>query len=379
MLVAAAVLAGLAAVGGELLPADSTAAEAPSSARETGATPSFRDFLTRPPWIRRVVFRRSGNVHPVTIRYEQNTERTHIPAWVEFEGSLQPKGYYLKFLPMGHYIVDIPKDGPVVHRPPPAGWEYVMGATAEYWWWVGDQVWSLAPRAPRPGHSPRNGPEILARMHMGYLEELRWLGVPELADAGSIHWSGPDRFEAVSRSHGMIQGVILQWSGSTPVALECRVAGPPARVRRVEYGHDASPTLPPREMRVTLQQDGRTVTHTNLIEVWESGLDPRHSEGFKPSEFRPPDVTFERTYFYSNGVRHAVSPEGRLEPVEGFEPDFSELEVRSGSKALTVVLLTAIAFGGVGMLWWLRTSAAGRKQGNRPLKTETSEQDRRNP
>ncbi len=364
----AALLAGamvLGAVAGE--PGTSARDDRARSPVELGP---FQRFLADPPWIKYVRFRRSGNHVPALILADSG-KRIFIPRpWEHFEGAVQPNGFFLRHLDHSYlyyyekvaerksFLWGARTQNEAVYDPPEPGEEWTIGASTRHWWQLDERIGLaiVAPREPVPGHSVTNGLEIIAQGEIQFLEVLRSLGMPELVGA-EVEWLDAARFQAVSREHGTITGVITRFRDDLVEELEYQVERPVARRVHMRYAYLSPMRLPPVEMVRTVVEAETRRSYTNLVERWEEGLDPDHAQGFTLSEFRQKSTPFRNFLVWSNGVAYKLGQDGLLARVADAPPDYSEFERSSRFGWISSVILLASVMILLGVrvgIWRLR-------------------------
>jgi len=130
-------------------------------AKEDHASPArapfylLRDYLEGPPWLRKMVFRWPRNMYLVVTDPHRKIE-FRPTGWAHFEAAVQPQGWYLRHLE-GSPDYDIKRRGePPEPRLLPKGKKTVVGANAEFYWYLGwgHEMLRLIPREGQPGYHP---------------------------------------------------------------------------------------------------------------------------------------------------------------------------------------------------------------------------------
>ncbi|RME95433.1 MAG: hypothetical protein D6766_03290 [Verrucomicrobia bacterium] len=292
----------------------------------------LRRWLESPPWIQKAVWRVSGNSTRIKTvdRDGRTVDGGPVPGWMQFEGGIQPGGFYLKYgTNNGSYarwIFDRARN-PVrfeIHNPAP-GKEIVVGLGGDFYWhlWPDapdeNQGLHLAPREGTPGFDARNGTYILCRTARNlYLERLRRLGLWQLAEAPKIQWAGDGSFTAETAQHGLITGRILTSAAfGRPQTVKYTVTRPRPITFWVQYEFDtgmAADVAPRRFIEWSTYTPGVKVT--NVLDVWQAGWDEQHRDGWRPSEFGAGQSRLVQFLLWSNGIPYNVTSDGRLAPAE---------------------------------------------------------------
>lgn len=289
----------------------------------------FQRFLVDPPWIKYVRFRRSGNQEP-EMNYPEFGKSFVIPSsWAHYDGALQPNGFFLRHLAYTSFYYEMKFSGndpldELVYKPPKPGQEETFGASVSHWWQLDemDGMLGVAPREHEPGHSTRNGTEIICRKGKLLLETLRCLGMPELVDA-KVEWLDTTRFQATSEQHGKIEGAISRWRAGLVEELEYEVTRPSKRRVVMRYAYSPENRMPPVEMVRTVMEESGPRSFTNILDQWEEGLDQQHQQGFKVSEFRSKTEPLQFFLVWSNGIRYQMNQDGTLTLTSDTPPDYS--------------------------------------------------------
>ena len=341
----------LAAVAGE--PEAMAGSVSVATAVELGP---FQRFLVNPPWIKYTRFRRSGNQEP-TMSVKDGKPFANPSPWAHYEGALLPNGFFLRHLAYTTLYYDPKISGELVYNPPKPGEEWTVGASDRLWWQLdeSDGVMIVAPQESEPGHSDKNGLEIIVKRQKRLLEVLRCLGMPELVDA-EVEWLDATHFQATSWQHGKIEGTITRWHDDLAEELEYRVGRRPEQRLRMRYAYSPQRRLPPVEMVRTVVEENSTRSFTNIVDQWEEGLDPQHPDGFKASEFRRKTEPLQFFLVWSNGVRFKMAQDGTLARTSETPPDFAEF-TRSGSDRVTgavLVVSATVLLGALMGVWRIR-------------------------
>lgn len=311
-----AALAGamlLSAVAGESETAASRGNDVPAV-----ALGPFHRFLADPPWIKYVRFKRSGNQEPSMALVTGGKDHSNPSPWAIYEGALQPRGFFLRHLEHTSLYYRPTPSGGLVYEPPKPGEEWIVGANSRWWWQLDEKngMVNIAPREPEPGHSPTNGPEIIAQgQQERLLEVLRCLGMPELVDA-VVEWLDATRFQATSWQHGKLEGAITRWRDDLVEELEYQVTRPAKRRVLMRYAYSPQMRMPPVEMVRTVVEGEVIHSYTNVIVQWDVGIDPQHPEGFAASEWRQQPKPLDFFLVWSNGVRFKMARDGSLVRVD---------------------------------------------------------------
>lgn len=288
----------------------------------------LRNWVESPPWIKKAIWRVSGNSEHVTTsdRHGRFVDGGPVPGWMHFEGSLQPGGFYIKFgsnsSVYAEWIFDRARN-PVRFRinSPPPGRELVLGLGGEYYWHLwpdrGSQAQGLtiAPREGVPGCSPQNGTmRLCQRQRLVHLESLRRMGLWQLTDASPIRWTADGSFTAETEEHGQINGRITSVTAADrPRMVQYSVSRPAKMTFWVfyEYEGQMSPDAPPREMIRWSDRDPE-LKITNVVDYWEAGLDDQQRMGYLPSQFGAGSFPLVEFLVWSNGHRYYVQGEGPM-------------------------------------------------------------------
>ena len=333
-------LAGLTVLGAE------TVGNTNGTPSATDPAQTYRDFLSHPPWIKKIVYRRDRNYElDVTDRRHPH----HPLGFATYEAAIQPDGYYRKHLKGAPLY-----DGTSLTNPlPVVPGRGISGASDSMFWrlWL-DNAIVLVPRDSEPGASSNNWMRGFFRHEQIALEAVLRLGLDRLAGA-SIRWTDTNHFVADAYRvitygpliKGLVKGEITSYTDSLPQVVEYTVGvgQPNPQHATVRYRYDSDQTFPPYEIAVEdTDQLGQKITHYNYVDELNIGVDPKAKHGYLPEMFRVEQKTFDVVQYSSNGVLYHVDAQGRMHPVDTTYRSLSSLD-QNGSKVATTTALVLAA------------------------------------
>ena len=286
------------------------------------AAQTYRDFLSSPPWVKKIEFGldRNYRVDVTDRRHPQREEGLGL-----YEAAWQPGGYYRKHLD-GSPLYDNPPGQTPRHRPVVAGQEDISGASDRYYWrlWEGQDEISLVPKDNQSGANSNNWLRGFFNLELADLEKIRRLGLDHLVDA-RITWVDNDHFTAESASHGLAHGSIVNYTDGLPETVQYSFDSASSLVFKVHYAYEAGKTFPPHRITVEdTDSSGALITHINYINELDAGLDPDAKEGYRPETFRVRTDPFKQVSLSSNGVLYHVNQSGRLNAVDTQYPGIEQ-------------------------------------------------------
>lgn len=307
---------------------------------------AFRHFLESPPWIKRIVYGRSGDQFTVIVGKGTKGRPHDGVAW--YEAALQPSTCYLKALSNSVAGTDnLSGDGSIVGR-----------ADKLYWALAADHAELVFSRAEE---DPTEFPQSL-ESSMDEVRSILKLGILHL-QPGTLRWKSRDSFEADSAGdRGRILGTITDKDAGRPARLEYTVTGVPGYKFVIRYAYYSDAPFPPSEIAlVSIGGGEQTPCGTNFIRELETGEFRTGFAGFRPSYFVPEITNTLRTLrFISNGILFSVKPDGRIISLgKGVIPDFSRLEggPQPRTRALFYAVAVVICLAVWSLLWWGRRHA----------------------
>jgi hypothetical protein len=299
------------------------AAEAGSGAAMDEAQ-TYRDFLSNPPWLKKIKFRldRNYRVDVTDERHPRREEGTGI-----YEAAWQPDGYYRKHLE-GSPLYDNPPGQTPPRRSVVAGRENISGASDRFYWrlWEGQDEISLVPKDGQSGASADNWLRGFFDFELADLAKIRRLGLDYLVDA-RITWVDNDHFTAESSSRGPAHGTIVHYTNGLPEMVDYSFDSASSLIFRVRYVYEPGKTFPPQ--RITVEETdpaGNRIAHVNYLDELDAGLDPNAKEGYRPEAFRVRAEPFKQVSLSSNGVLYHVNQRGQLNAVDTQYPGLERFQ-----------------------------------------------------
>jgi hypothetical protein len=307
-----------------------------SSATDPAQT--YRDFLSDPPWIKKIVYRQDKNYAVVVD--PKNGHSIRLDGLASYEAAIQPNGYYRKHL-QGALIYDRRMPGRTNAETTIQGY-VISGASKQYYWrYFGLDDIALVPRDTEAGASTNNWLRGFFSLEHKDLEQVCKLGLDALADT-TIQWADKDTFGAVSPKFGHGRGKIVSYTNGVPEAVDYTIGTFHSVVR---YQYNIGVAFPPHKILVKdFRRDGTILLHANYIDDLIVGIDPEAKEGYSPASFRDNSVPFKSVLLSSNQVLYSVDIQGRLHPQDTTYHSFSSLN-HGGSRVATTggVILFAVA------------------------------------
>ena len=319
----------------------------------TDPAQTYRDFLSDPPWIKRISYRQDRNYFHVG--GNSNKPGTPLQGYARYEAGIQPAGYYRKHL-----------EGAVTRfafgheEPPDVAGRGITGASEKYFWriWEGDGHVTIVPRSKEEGASPNNWLNGFFRFEMLDLKLIQTLGLDQLTDA-TIVWVDKDHFTARSAAFGPAHGTILHYLDGLPSEVAYSFVAFTNYYYLARYTYKSGTPFPPYQIVVLTKRDGAVeVCHTNYIDELEVGLDPAAADGYSAAEFRVENTPFNRVQYSSNAVLYEIDLKGRMHAVDTTYRPIASLNPGGSWIAITAPLISvAVAVGAVFL--FLRTKKHG--------------------
>lgn len=347
-----------------------TSVAVPSETGEESAMEpvSYQAFVTRPPWIRYMLFRRSASYDEIRyarVPWEPTKRAPRQFLLKELEAAWQPNGWYLRHLYDTWYFTGFsPTAGWIQTNAPEPGLEPVNGVNEVYCWQIspGHHAVTLKPRLGQPGYAP----DIRCIVFENVIRRFLRLGL-DLMGVGPLRWINNETFEvepflllAIPNPGG--QGRIVQWDEhDRPTELEYTIKDAPAEYARVQVRYryrDAEAALPWEILVWQRTAEDGEIVHTNYLDRIELGLDPQAAQGYFPEQFRAPHVPLARLILYSNDIRYEITRDGQLRKIP--EVPYEELPRQEWRGLLRlIVVAAAVGIGALwGMAWWRQRSRA---------------------
>ncbi len=306
----------------------------------------FRDAIASHVPVKRLVFRYSRN-HITDLTNPRKP--TYPPGFDEFEGAVQPSGYYLLKLPHSSARVDN-------HNP--VGETLASGASSCFWWQLNDNYDSLRVATRNNAKWPMDPVAVVCTMDFDKLAEVAHCGMLHIADA-DIRWLDPRRFRAESQRFGILEGQIASFDDTgRPTRLWYH--SPTNSVIGsfdICYSYKDATLFPPSTMIVRRTGPGQNrPPYTNIILSYDPGLQMEATNGFVPSQFRRKSQPLATFIVYSNSVRYKVLPNGQWYPAPESEWETPGLAPRSATMAASsfTFALAVLGFAATALATWQR-------------------------
>jgi len=208
---------------------------------QTNHAAAFREYLSNPPDIKRVIYSKPGQYFHVGDKTLTND--------VWFEAAYQGASFYNRILDS--------RSGIDITNHPFAG--RISGQSGSHSWRVSKQMWDrhLVEAAPFTEEAAESPPAKAAASAKQDLRIVRTLGVQHL-DAGQLRWINDTDFEGHSTQYGKVWGSLSLAADGGPAKLSYFVESQPGRTYSVSYTNFnpvARGTLLPRGCPESLNRD----------------------------------------------------------------------------------------------------------------------------
>ena len=218
-------------------PSPGTKEEPESSAKQN--QPTLQELLSSPPWIKEILFRRSGNYTKISFGGESFVP---YPGMLGYKGALQPSGFHLRHLAnSATYLDEITPEKEPVFKNPKKGLEFIVGESKEHYWTLSEGHADLAfsYKDPKLGGDPRNSRQMIAGWKRKILIEVRRFGLEHMGRC-DLKWTGRDQFSGVSEKLGAISGkIVARDDRERPTQLHYWPDGNLDGVVKVKYSYQA--------------------------------------------------------------------------------------------------------------------------------------------
>lgn len=301
--------------------------------------PTLRELLSSPPWIKKIVFKRSGNY--TTYRVDKLTD-VEYPVELRYEGALQPSGFYLRHLANSSvYIDEITPEKELIFKNPKKGLEYIVGESMEHYWTLnkGHSGLGFSYKDPKLGGDPGNSRQTLSSWQRRILIELSMFGLEHMGKC-DLNWAGRDQFSGMSEKLGAISGkIVARDDQERPTQLNYWPDGNLDDVVRVNYSYHTLGSIP-RMFTIEGALNGKPrKVLTNFIEHIELGIDELNPQGYKPTDFRQNFGPLKGLVIESNKVAYRVNQIGQWKQMHYRPPEMPHLPHPGGSRSYGWVLV----------------------------------------
>jgi hypothetical protein len=322
-----------------------------SSASADGLS-QYKDFISNPPWIKKVTFAQSGNLFPVIIG---DKEQRDTSGYVLFDASIQSNSWYLQIV----------TNAPIGENDPRMGNGFVLGQSFTNYWSV---MSSRKKFTVSSFEASEGGPlkhitkmwlnriQMIQRLGLIYLEPSEIPDVPQ-----SISWVDKLNFKAETSVHGTMKGKIVEFTNDFPEKVELEFSKIPKTTFSVVYGYDAERAFPPFSITAykTTGNDTKQLWEFLLPNIETGDLEPNFY-GFSPGSFMSPDQLASAKKFIENGEKVTVVM-NNSKPIEipRQKPDYGFLEIKNTVsnnevKAVRTVIWVFMALSVLMLIWLVK-------------------------
>jgi hypothetical protein len=336
----------------------------------------YRDFVSNPPWIKKMVFARSGlDSTPIQ---NGKTETSHpVPGFVLFNAAVQSNTWYLEYA----------TNSPFGEKDPLLGNGYTVGKSFQDYWSVkadrktftlcsikeseNSPPASLIKVSPNPavgGPSSigRGGPCALKGVtenSLGVIQEIQKMGLVYLEPGRikdlpqAIEWLDNTNFKAETTMHGIIKGKIAGLTNGFPAKVEFAFSQIPRTTFTVIYDYKSDRPFPP-SLITAYKTKG-----TNTEQLWEfqivdieTGISDTGFNGFSPENFMSSNqIAMATKFIQGNGGKPTkmILPNGTVTNLSSDLPNYSILRAFSKGKVMAarIIMWSFIAVSFAVLFW----------------------------
>jgi hypothetical protein len=310
--------------------------------------PTLRELLSSPPWIKKIVFKRSGNYTTFrTGELNDSDSDVEYPVDLGYEGALQPLGFYLRHLANSNiYLRRITPEKELVFENPKKGSEFIVGESKEHYWSLspGHSRLSFSYKDPKLGGNPENSRQSLASWQRRILIEFRRFGLEHMGRC-DLKWAGRNQFSGISEKLGAISGkIVARDDQERPMQLHYWPDSNLDDVVKVRYKYHTIGTIPRMfAIEGAIKGKPRKVL-TNFIEHIEVGIDELNPQGYNPTDFRQNIGPLKGLVVTSNTVRYSVDQRGHWKKVDDSPHSLDDLRDSGNSPSYGWALLVFCLF-----------------------------------
>jgi len=282
----------------------------------------FKDFISNPPPIKKMVFAQSGNLLPIQIGDAPSHD---TPGFVLFESAMQSNSWY----------VEVISNAPSGNDYYLTGNGFVVGKSfTNYWSVYANKTTIGSSSVTADTNTPLNG---FARIWLRRAQEIQKLGlvylepskIPDIPQ--SIEWVGNLTFEAKTTRQGTMSGKIVDFTNGFPEKVEFVFSEIPNTTFSIVYAYEAGRAFPPHSVTAYKTAGNNTEQLWKfLISDIETGNLGSDFNGFSPNSFMSSNQLASARTIIEEGENVAViSSNGIVKNVPRQEPNYSVLEVKA--------------------------------------------------
>jgi hypothetical protein len=223
-----------------------------------------------------------------------------------FEGAIQDTGFYLKHL----------TNSPLIDGSMKPGEELMLGENLKYFWQMdpGHHVLGVSPK--NSNTQPAAGRRFVCLISKYLIQELRCLGLNELADFNltfsQSHFAG-------TNSKGLRVTGDLIVTNNTEAMLSYTIDAAPQDVYEVRYSFGGAAELP---VRINKRLKRASIVGQDIdfvIENLDYGIDSKAPKGYFGLDFRSKPQPLATLLLYTNNLRFVVNRDGSLVGMDGYQ------------------------------------------------------------
>lgn len=298
----------------------------------------YKDFISNPPWIKKMAFAQSGNLFIIT--YDNGITKT-TSGFVLFEASLQPDSWY----------VQIKTNAPDGESDRSEGNGWVIGKSyQDYWGITADKL--LITFTPITG-DPKGNVIVVAKRWERKIEMIRKLGLiylvagesPDVPE--SIEWTDNVSFEAKTTTHGIVKGKIVSFTNNFPKRIEFEFSKIPNTTFAVVYTYEAKRDFPPYSIKcLQITKDSTKQLWEFLLPEIEIGSLDSSFNGFSPTNFLASEQIKLATRSIRNGNKVTfITPDGKIVEHKPSAPNYNSItEYKIPEKEIGRVRFVVLSF-----------------------------------
>lgn len=309
------------------------------------AAQRFREFLSDPPWIKKLVYGELGSTHEHAETRQGKKKVVKKPdGFVLYETALQSNSFYFKYV-----------SNSVSFNDRGIGNGYVAGrASNMFWSLTADQAkvnYSLL-EAAEPNLPSLNSIERVVREFEGRVKRVLSLGIIHLK-FGTLQWIDRSSFTAESEwGFGKIEGRIVEYDDGRPSKLTYSIEKKPQLLCSAYYSYNNADFPPNKIVRSVSERGVERFVDTNIISELEiGGSFEKEAAVYTPSYFRTSNNPSQVVY-QSNGLSYFLRSDGKFDLLSEDRTVLSDLGIATYPRSNSMLLLL-LATTSITLICWI--------------------------